>query len=115
MRVSNRALILLIAGIMILSLAVSGILYLNRPSGPDVIVTVNGREYGRYPLNKDQTIVIHPEDNSWHNTLEIRNGSANVIESDCSNQVCVFTPPLREDLIGIIVCLPHGVAVELSD
>lgn len=115
MRISNRALILVIIGILVVALGISGVLYLMRPTGPDVIVTVNGKEYGTYPLNKDQTIVIHPEDNSWHNTLEIRNGSANIIESDCSNQVCVFTPPLREDLIGIIVCLPHGLVVELSE
>lgn len=114
MHISTRTLILLVCSILILALAFSGILFLTRSTGPNVIVTVNGKPYGTYPLHKDQTVIIHPEDDSWHNTLEIRDGTANIIESDCANQICVFTPPLQEDLVGIIVCLPHGLAVELG-
>lgn len=115
MRISNKALTALLALILILAAASWGILYKDRPQTAKVQVTVNGQTYGAYDLRKDQTIRIAPEDGSWYNILRIEQGSAAVIEADCSNQVCVHTPALTEDTIGIIVCLPHGVAVELTE
>ena len=114
MRISNKALIAITVVTLLLA-AVSGILLLTRPaSGTQVVVTFNGEVCGSYDLHKDMTIVLGPEDGSWHNTLQIKNGRAAIIESDCANQICVNTPPLNENTIGIIVCLPHGVAVELK-
>lgn len=114
MQLTNRKFIFLIAGILLLSLAAAGAIWLLHPSGTQVLVTVNGKEYGTYPLNKDRTVIISPPGSGWHNTLQIRDGHAEIIESDCSNQICVFTPALSEDIVGIIVCLPHGLAVELK-
>lgn len=111
---SNRKLILIVALILVLAVAACGALWLLRPAGPQVLITVHGMEYGRFDLREDQTVKISGEADSWYNLLEIKNGKAAVIESDCENQVCVHTPPLSEDTIGIIVCLPHGVAVELK-
>lgn len=110
---SNRKLILFVSLILVIAVAAGAAVWLLRPAGAQVVVTVNGREYGTYDLRKDQTVKITGDDNSWYNLLEIKNGRAAIIEADCSNQVCVYTPPLSEDTIGIIVCLPHGVAVEL--
>lgn len=115
MKISNRAALIVIALLLIVSLAAGFLLWSRRPEGTQVVISVNGREEGTYSLHKDQTVIIGPEDGSWHNTLEIRDGKASVIESDCSNQICVFTPPLSEDTIGIIVCLPHGLVVELRE
>lgn len=114
MRISNRKLIILIAGLFLLSVAIAAVIWLTQPEGTQVVITHNGKEYGSYSLHTDRTIVIGPEDGSWHNTLQIKNGMAEIIESDCDNQVCVYTPPLREDMAGIIVCLPHGLAIELK-
>lgn len=112
-RISSRKLLAILAGLLVLSLVVTGAYLLLAPRGTRVVVTVDGKEYGSYPLHRDRTVVISPADGRWHNTLRIENGTARIIESDCSNQICVKTPPLREDMIGLVVCLPHGLVVEL--
>ena len=115
MKLTNKTLVIIVAVILLLAVAAAGVLYLKKPAGTQVYVTVNGQEYGSYPLHQDAVITISPEDGSWHNTLTIQNGTASVTESDCDNQICVYTPALTEDTVGIIVCLPHGVAVELKE
>ena len=115
MKLSNKTLVIIVAVILLLAAAAAGVLYFQKPAGTQVYVTVNGQEYGSYPLHKDAVIAISPADGSWHNTLTIQNGTAAVTESDCDNQICVYTPALTEDTVGIIVCLPHGVAVELKE
>ena len=115
MKLSNKTLAIIVAVILLVAVAAAGVLYFQKPAGTQVYVTVNGQEYGSYPLHKDAVITISPEDGGWHNTLTIQNGTAAVTESDCDNQICVYTPALTEDTVGIIVCLPHGVAVELKE
>lgn len=108
---SNRKLIILICAIFVTAVIAGAAVWLLRPAGAQVVVTVNGREYGTYDLHKDQTVRITGD--NWYNLMEIKDGEAAVVESDCDNQICVHTPPLNEKTVGIIVCLPHGVAVEL--
>lgn len=115
MKISNKTLIALLVILLVLAAAAGIAMYFLLPGGTQVLVTVNGVEYGTYPLHTDATVVIAPEDGSWHNTLVMEGGRAYVSESDCDNQICVHTPALTEDTIGIIVCLPHGVAVELKE
>lgn len=113
MRISNRILILAVAVILALSLAALGLAALGRAGNVTVYVTVDAKAYGSYSIYQDQTVVIAPQDGSWHNTLQIRNGRAAIIEADCENQICVHTPALSPDLVGVIACLPHGMVVEL--
>lgn len=114
MRISNRTLILTVAAILCLSLAAAGAAALLRTGTGTVYVTVDGEIYGKYAIYQDRTVVISPRDGSWYNTLRIQNGRAAIVESDCKNQVCVHTPALSPETVGVIVCLPHGVAVELK-
>ena len=115
MNISNRKLFALLALVLVLAAAAGAAVYFLMPTGSQVLVTVNGVTYGTYPLHKDTTVVIAPEDGSWHNTLTIQDGTAQVTESDCDNQICVLTPGLTQDTVGLIVCLPHGVVVELKE
>ena len=115
MKISNRTLIAALVVVLVLAVGAGIAVYFLLPGGTQVLVTVNGVAYGTYPLGTDATVVIGPEDGSWHNTLVIEDGKAYVSESDCDNQICVHTPALTEDTIGIIACLPHGVAVELKE
>lgn len=115
MRISNRRLCGLLALVLALCAASGVLIWHNRPSGSQVVVTVNGERYGVYDLHTDQTVEIHPADGSWHNLLQIENGRAEIVQSDCDNQICVNTPPLTGDTVGLIVCLPHGVVVELRE
>lgn len=115
MKISNKTLILIVVLILLAAVAAGALAYFLWPAGTKVYVTVNGQTYGTYPLHQDATVTIAPEDGSWHNTLVIQDGTARITESDCDNQICVYTPALTEDTVGIIVCLPHGVAVELVE
>lgn len=115
MRISNKTFAILVGGLLAAAVLAAFLLWQYRPTGSQVVVAVNGQSYGSYDLHTDQTVRIAPADGSWYNILTIEGGKAFISESDCDNQICVYTPPLQEDLIGIIVCLPHGVTVELRE
>lgn len=46
------------------------------------------------------------------NTVRIRDGKVRVVSANCANQVCVEHDPVGEEG-GQIVCLPHGMVVEV--
>ena len=103
--------ILLIVAILLFS----GLLYiisrLMTDDSNQVIVFVDGQEYGAYYLNDTQEIRIETE--HGYNLLVIQDGQAYVKEADCDNQVCVHTQPVRESG-GQIICLPHKVVIRLK-
>ena len=61
-----------------------------RPGGQGgwAVVTVDGREVGRYPLSEDVTVTIGEAD---YNVLQIADGQAAVIEANCGDHTCVRT------------------------
>lgn len=82
------------------------------PTGADtVIISVDGEEYGRYPLAFDRVIDIDTE--YGHNTVTISGGKAAVTDSDCPNHDC-------EDFGAVskagqsIMCLPHRMLVRID-
>lgn len=79
-------------------------------SGPMVEICVDGEEYASCPLNEDQTITVTTEYGT--NVIVIEGGSVCVTESDCSNQVCVYTGAISSTG-RMIVCLPHLLSVEI--
>lgn len=98
--------------LILLLLAAAGVLFFFlRPGGEGqyVLVTVDGREYGRYPLSEDRTITIGEED---YNILEIWDGAAAVTEANCGDHTCVRTGEIRRSGESII-CLPHKVVVKV--
>lgn len=77
------------------------------------IVTVNGEEYGRYPLAEDTTVKIELQDGNY-NLLVIADGAASVEEASCPDKVCVRHKPV--DKTGeTLVCLPNEVVVEIRN
>lgn len=86
-------------------------LYLIPKSGTKVVITVNGEQYGTYPL--DENTVLDIKTNSGHNIVEVKDGQVRVTEADCPNQICVKTHPMSKDVPYPIVCLPHKLTVEL--
>lgn len=86
-------------------------LYLIPKSGTKVVITVNGEQYGTYPLNENTVLDI--KTNSGHNIVEVKDGQVRVTEADCPNQICVKTHPMTKELPFPIVCVPHKLTVEL--
>lgn len=115
MKISSKSLIILIILIALLCMGALAAQLLSAPRAQQVRITVDGAVWGSYPLAQERTVRISPESGAWHNTIVIRDGKAWVAESDCANQICVNTPALTANAIGVIACLPHGVVVELVE
>ena len=100
--------LLLILGLLL----AAAVMYLTlRPGGQGAwaVVTVDGREVGRYPLSEDVTVTIGEED---YNVLQIADGQAAVTEANCGDHTCVRTGAVSREG-ETIVCLPHRLIVEI--
>ena len=79
--------------------------------GEQVVINVDGTEYGRYPLDRDRVIEIQNGDRL--NIVTIKDGGVSMSYSTCKNQICVHegevTAPGQ-----LIVCLPNYVIVEIE-
>ena len=78
--------------------------------GAEVIITIDGAEYGRYSLDSDRTISI--DRNGNHNLVVISNGTVHMEEASCKNQICVHQGIINASG-QMIVCLPNGVIAEI--
>lgn len=77
-------------------------------NGVWVVVYQNGTEIDRYDLGVDG---IYLENNT--NTIEIKDGKVDMIDSDCKNQICVNHIPI-EKVGETIVCLPNKIVVVIE-
>ena len=94
-------------------LLLAGILFLLfRPGGQGAwaVVTADGREIARYPLDGDRTVRLGDED---YNILQISGGAAAVIEANCGDHTCVRTGAVSREGERI-VCLPHRLIIHIE-
>ena len=101
---------LVLAGSLLL---LAGILFLLfRPGGQGAwaVVTADGREIARYPLDGDRTVRLGDED---YNILQISGGAAAVIEANCGDHTCVRTGAVSREGERI-VCLPHRLIIHIE-
>lgn len=83
-------------------------------AGATVVVTVDGKEYGRYDLAKEQKVSIYNDQGKVTNTLLIRDHKADMIDADCRDLLCVKQKAI--DRSGeTIVCLPNRVVVSVEN
>ena len=96
--------------IIVLSIAICILFFLHYfyyKEGTEVLVTVDGVEYGSYSLQKNETIQIND-----CNVLKIDNGKADMISADCPDKLCVKQKPISR--VGeSIICLPNKVVVSI--
>ena len=76
--------------------------------GSNILITVDGKEYGTYSLLEEQTITIGEGDAK--NIIEIRDGKAYMREASCPDQLCVDQNEISFDKESII-CLPNKVVI----
>lgn len=74
-----------------------------------VTVKVQGEITGVYSLSEDRQIKI----NGGTNILQIRNGSADMIQADCPDKLCVNQKAISKNGESII-CLPNKVVVTVD-
>ena len=77
------------------------------------VVTVDGVEYGRYPLSEDYTETIRFEDGSY-NRFAIQDGYVNMPEASCPDQICVHHSRISRNK-ETIVCLPDKVVIIIEN
>ena len=116
MRRSGSALIkkgdlILIFTILILAAAFLLFTKFSRQEGGCFVVTIEGREYGRWSLDKDQTINI--SENGFHNRLQVSRGKVEMTEADCPDKICVHHKPAAYEG-ETIICLPHKLVVTVE-
>ncbi|MCR4651301.1 MAG: NusG domain II-containing protein [Lachnospiraceae bacterium] len=99
--------VLLVVGII--GLAV--IFFYKGYEGESVLVKVDGKVYGRYPLDVDLELKI--EDEWGINVIEIRDGEARVSKADCPDKICMKTGSISRNT-ETIVCLPHRLVVTIE-
>ncbi len=77
----------------------------------EAIISVDGQEYARYPLDTDREIKI--EQNGHVNIIEIKDGAVRVKSADCPDRTCV-NQGFIEKGGEVIVCLPARLTVTLD-
>ena len=103
--------LILIGALLAVLLIAGALLLLTREEGTQVRVTVDGEDYGVYPLSKDVEVDIRTGKNSEQlNRLVIKDGKAYVETATCPDGICADHKPISHDGESII-CLPHKVVV----
>jgi hypothetical protein len=105
--------IILVGIIVIIGLALIFIINATKTEGSRVLITVDGKEYAKLPLNKDTTFTIK-QDNGDVNILTIKNGQVDMIDANCPDKICVKHADIHYNN-ETIVCLPHKVVLQIID
>ena len=112
-RIKKNDIILIAALLAIAFLLYQGMLYEQEKNTKDgiAVVTIDGKEYGRYPLTHDVMERINLPDGSY-NILQIAEGKADVTEASCPDGICVRHRAVNKKGQSI-VCLPNKLVVEI--
>lgn len=99
-----------------LMLAAGGIFYVlaigeQQKQGSEIVITVDGKEFGTYALNEDREIVI--ETKKGYNRVIIKESKAYMEDADCPDRYCVSQGKIQKEK-QTVICLPHKLVVEVS-
>ncbi len=83
--------------------------FIEKPAATKAVVTVDGKEYGTYNLNKGQTIEIKQK-TTVTNVLVIADGEIFMQDATCPDKLCEKQGRKSRDK-ETIVCLPNKVVV----
>lgn len=79
--------------------------------GAYALVTVDGEEYARLPLDEDTELTVSTE--LGENVVVVENGQIYVKHADCPNKDCVksgvATPALP------VICSPHKLVITIEE
>lgn len=103
--------IILITGLLIAAAVVTLGFRLFTRNGEKAVVTLDGTVILEQPLQEDCDMPIRSE--NGENVLRIENGKVRITEADCRDQICVNHKEISKAGESI-VCLPHGLVVEIK-
>lgn len=85
---------------------------LTMSNGKDnVVILQNGKVFGTYPIEKDQTVEVKVDGHT--NKINIKNRNVQMAFSTCANQDCIRQGKIHDSSKSII-CLPNKVVVEIE-
>ncbi len=101
--------LILIGALALLSLLLLTLPVLSRTKlrSPALLIRVDGKEYGTYPLSLDRTIEINDT-----NVCEIKDGKAKMTSANCPDKICMQENAIGESG-GTIVCLPNRIVLSV--
>ena len=104
---------ILIGIIIAISLVLFLCVSLTQKEGAGVVVTLNGEEIGRYPLNVNATYEL----NGGTHILRIENGTAKMIDAACNTRVYDINRCVNKNAISktneFIFCQEFGLLVSV--
>lgn len=103
--------IILAAVLLFAALAAFALIQLTKKSGGYAVVVQEGKEIASYPLSEDISVTFQSS-NGGYNTLEIKDGKADVTEADCPDKLCVNQHSISFNG-ETIVCLPNKLLVKI--
>ena len=97
----------------------NGEILLEHNLGKDAKFMIMDQEIKEVPFEESLSSLSDDERNpAMHevNFIEVKDGKVLCAESNCNNQICVHTPAIsRENADLPIVCLPHGLILQIVD
>lgn len=96
--------------VVLIGLIIGAIYFLTSKTGGKVRVSVDGELYGTYSLTENRIVEIKSA--YGDNTLEIRDGKANMCSGNCPDGLCVRMRAIDKNGQSII-CLPNKVVVDV--
>lgn len=101
--------IILLTVFMLVAVVILGFFFLRKDAkGNQVVISVDGVEFGTYDLSQNATIDITDASGNVTNILHIEHGKAKMTEADCPDKLCMYQNAIS--LSGEnIVCLPNKV------
>lgn len=101
----------IIAGILIFAFLIWIFMHFwNVGDGDMVQITVDGEEYGMWPLTEDKEISIDTQYGT--NRICIKDGAASVKKADCPDGLCMQQGKTSSE-DKVLVCLPHRLSVRI--
>ena len=102
---------ILVAVLLVLGGALALFLFVTRQAGGYVSVQMDGEVVMELPLSEDARIVLGEGEHT--NILVIENGTAQMVEASCPDQICVNQGAVQYAGESI-VCLPHRLVVTVE-
>ena len=104
--------IILAAAVIIATAGIWLFTELMKEDGAFAVITVNGIETARYPLDTDAEIRLESE-NGGYNILVIKDGKADITEASCPDHVCVDQRAVSRTGEAI-TCLPNKTVITID-
>lgn len=100
--------IILIIVILLVAGVAFGAKFLFDKKGGEATITVDGKIYGTYSLDKDQIIEVDD-----HNTVVIKDGVVYMEDANCPDKLCIKQGDIDSNGEKI-VCLPNKTIVQIQ-